>query len=56
MVMEQLDTNMQKKKKQGGGDFPGGPGVKNPPANAGDTGSSCDVGRYHMPTATEPMF
>ena len=31
------------------GDFPGGAGVKNPPANAGDTGSSPGLGRSHMP-------
>ena len=30
-------------------DFPGGPVVKNLPANAGDTGSVPDPGRYHMP-------
>ena len=30
-------------------DFPGGAVVKNPPANAGDTGSSPDPGRSHMP-------
>ena len=30
-------------------DFPGGTVVKNPPANAGDTGSSPDPGRSHMP-------
>ena len=29
--------------------FPGGAVVKNPPANAGDTGSSPDPGRSHMP-------
>ena len=29
--------------------FPGGTVVKNPPANAGDTGSSPGPGRYHMP-------
>ena len=29
--------------------FPGGTAVKNPPANAGDTGSSPDLGRSHMP-------
>ena len=29
-------------------DFPGGPMVKNPPANAGDTGSVPDQGRFHM--------
>ena len=30
-------------------DFPGGAVVKNPPANAGDTGSIPDPGRSHMP-------
>ena len=29
--------------------FPGGAGVKNPPANAGDKGSSPGLGRSHMP-------
>ena len=32
-----------------GRDFPGGAVVKNPPANAGDTGSSPSPGRSHMP-------
>ena len=31
------------------GDFPGGAVVKNPPANAGHTGSSPGPGRSHMP-------
>ena len=30
-------------------DFPGGTVVKNPPANAGDRGSSPGPGRSHMP-------
>ena len=30
-------------------DFPGGAVVKNPPANAGDTGSSPGPGGSHMP-------
>ena len=30
-------------------DFPGGAVVKNPPANAGDMGSSPSPGRSHMP-------
>ena len=30
-------------------DFPGGAVVKNPPANAGDMGSSPGLGRSHMP-------
>ena len=29
--------------------FPGGAVAKNPPANAGDTGSSPGPGRSHMP-------
>ena len=29
--------------------FPGGAVVKNPPVNAGDTGSSLGPGRSHMP-------
>ena len=29
--------------------FPGGAVVKNPPANAGDVGSSPGPGRFHMP-------
>ena len=29
-------------------DFPGGTVVKNPPANAGDTGSIPDLGRSHI--------
>ena len=35
--------------KSPGEDFPGGTVVKNPPANAGDTGSSPGLGRSHMP-------
>ena len=35
-------------KRIGGGDFPGGAVVKNPPANAGDTGLSPGPGRSHM--------
>ena len=30
-------------------DFPGGRGVKNPPANAGDMSSVFDLGRSHIP-------
>ena len=30
-------------------DFPGGLVVKNPPCNAGDTGSIPGLGRSHMP-------
>ena len=36
-------------KKCVSGGFPGGAVVKNPPANAGDTGSSPGLGRSHMP-------
>ena len=34
-------------------DFPGGAVVKNPPANAGDTGSIPGPGRSHMPWSKE---
>ena len=33
-------------------DFPGGPVVKNPPANAGDTDSTPGGGRFHVPWVT----
>ena len=36
-------------KNNNNGDFPGGAVVKNPPANAGDMGSSPGPGRSHMP-------
>ena len=36
-----------------GWDFPGGAVVKNPPANAGDAGSSPGPGRSHMPWSNE---
>ena len=43
--------------------FPGGPVVKHPPANSGDTGSILGPGRFHVPqgnsaqhaTTPEPM-
>ena len=41
------ETSMIKSK--GCRDFPGGEVVKNPPANAGDTGLSPGLGRSHMP-------
>ena len=36
-------------KKKNFGDFPGDAVVKNPPANAGDTGLSPGLGRSHVP-------
>ena len=42
-----------------GGGFPGGAVVKNPPANAEDTGSSPGLGGSHMPRsswAREPQL
>ena len=47
---------MKKTKVRG---FPGGAVVENPPANAGDTGSSPGLGRSHMPRsswALEPQL
>ena len=37
----------------GSWDFPGGAVVKNPPANAGDTGSRPSPGRSHMPWSSK---
>ena len=44
--IEQWSEHYQKSK---GRDFPGGAMVKNPPANAGDTGLIPGPGRSHMP-------
>ena len=47
-----MQVNIKKKttqSKNGQKDFPGGAVVKNPPANAGDMGSSPGPGRSHMP-------
>ena len=44
-------SDIQSKMTIGG--FPGGAVVKNPPANAGDTGSSPGPGRSHMPRSNE---
>ena len=42
-VTESMDKSTHKS------DFPGGAVVKNPPANAGDMGSSPGPGRSHLP-------
>ena len=39
--------------KSGGWGFPGGALVESLPANAGDTGSSPDLGKSHMPRSNE---
>ena len=46
-----LETVIQSEgsQKERNRDFAGGAVVKNPPANAGDTGSSPGPGRSHMP-------
>ena len=36
-------------------DFPGGPVVKNLPANAGDVGSIPGMGRFHMPLRSHTL-
>ena len=41
--------NMNNRVKDTVEGFPGGAVVRNPPANAGDTGSSPGLGRSHMP-------
>ena len=45
-------SNKKIKSKSTG--FPGGAVVTNPPANAGDTGSSPGLGRSHMPRSNQP--
>ena len=47
-ILRQNKTKTQHTKPYGRG-FPGGTVVKNPPANAGDMGSSPGPGRSHMP-------
>ena len=46
-IRDQLPRVVENIKNEEG--FPGGAVVKNPPANAGDTGSSPGPGRSHMP-------
>ena len=41
-----MEKEHSRQREQG---FPGGAVVENPPANAGDTGSSPGTGRSHMP-------
>ena len=48
----QMGTLRRNQKEMLGG-FPGGAVVKNPPDNAGDTGSSPGPGRSHMPRSNE---
>ena len=51
-------------KKKSYWDYPGGSGIRNPPANAGDAGSVPELGGSHMPQSnqarepqtTEPSF
>ena len=45
-ILKMLPENYQR-------DFPGDTVVENPPANAGDTGSSTGSGRSHMPRSNE---
>ena len=45
-VQNSIQKLIYKRKYRG---FPGGAVVENPPANAGDTGSSPGLGRSHMP-------
>ena len=47
--MNKIDKPLARLIKKKGRDFPGSAVVKNPPANAGDTGSSPGLGRSHTP-------
>ena len=51
MGIEDPNHSNEKLKKKSW-DFPGGAVVKNPPANARDTGSSPGLGRSHMPRSS----
>ena len=58
MQMQLHPLSFHQEKEQFSG-FPGGAVVRNPPANAGDTGSSPGLGRSHMPRsnwAHEPQL
>ena len=44
-----LSSGFVKQRRSSEWDFPGGSVVKDPPANAGHTGSSPGLGRSHMP-------
>ena len=46
------DPGGKKVKNRKERDFPGGPVVKNLPANAGDTGWIPGPGRFHMPQSS----
>ena len=48
LFMEKYKEKGTQTKDNSPWDFPGGAVVKNPPANAGDTGSSPGPGRSHM--------
>ena len=47
---ERKEQGRKKERKKG---IPGGAAVKNPPANAGDTGSIPCLGRSHMPQSNK---
>ena len=49
LIIREMQIRKHKKHFQ---DFPGGAVVKNPPANAGDMGSSPGPGRSHMPRSS----
>ena len=48
LIMKTCQRKVKSGFKKGNQGFPGGAVVKNPPANAGDTGSSPGPGRSHI--------
>ena len=46
-LLQMYKKKIKKPTKNGG--FPGGSVIRNPPANAGDTGLIRGPGRFHMP-------
>ena len=49
LSVEKVPSHSKREKERQEGDFPGCPVVKNPPANAGDTGWIPGMGRFHVP-------
>ena len=48
VLLSRIDGNFHQEVQNSAQGFPGGAVVKNPPANAGDTGLSPGLGRSHM--------
>ena len=54
-VCLQVQRQVRKSWLSGNRNFPGGPVVQNPPAKAGNTGSTPGLRRSHMPQSSKPV-